>query len=211
MKYLVFDTETNDLPDYKKAADEQEFRLAEIAIFGADENLNRIPALDFHSYVHPDGWEITPKAHEANGLTIEFLKAHGMSLESVLIHYSTLLTTFKPEVICHNSRFDCKVMRGELRRAGMDDLFEQTPTICTMNGMTGKGVKKLNGKGGSPRLIDVCAHFDISYEESKFHGARYDAEKTLDVARAMKVAGILPEAKVYYAKNKPNGGTDDNA
>jgi DNA polymerase-3 subunit epsilon len=215
MTFIIFDTETNFLPTYRRddgtpkpADDPDQPRLAEIGMHFADEDLNLIPAMSFHAYVKPDGWEMKPDATAKNGLTTEQLLKVGKPIQFVLDHYTAAINAPSfAGVICFNAQFDCKIMRGELRRAGMPDLFERTANICTMSAMRGMGVKKLNGKGGQPRLVDVCAHFDIPFDETKFHGAVYDALKTLDVAKAMKAAGILPQAMIHYAKNYNGGET----
>ena len=107
-------------------------------------------------------------------------------------------------LIGFNQQHDGRQIRAELRHAGMDDLFEKTPNICAMRSITSnyKGqVKKLNGKGGFPRLIDAAAHFGIPYDEAKRHSALEDAKVTAQVAKCLHERGLLLPAEVHYARN----------
>ena len=113
-------------------------------------------------------------------------------------------------VLGFNQQHDGRQVRAELRRAGMPDLFEQTPNICAMRSMQAAKlkVKKLNGKGGFARLIDAAAHFGVpGYEEEKHHQALEDARATAIVAMHLHELGKLLPAAVHYAK----GHNEDSA
>jgi DNA polymerase-3 subunit epsilon len=107
-------------------------------------------------------------------------------------------------VLGFNQQHDGRQVRGELRRAGLPDNFEQTPSCCAMRSITSnyKGmVKKLNGKGGFPRLIDAAAHFGYpGYEEEKRHSALEDALATHFVSKCLHELGKLLPAEVHYNK-----------
>lgn len=133
MKHLIIDTETSGLFDFKLAADDpSQPRLAHLAMIYADEEFNVEAVEDF--YVRPDGWKMEPDATAVNGLTDEFLAEHGVGIAEVLQAYSLPVVKGRA-VIAFNAQFDCKVMRGEFRRAGLPDLFEQTNNVCVMRPM----------------------------------------------------------------------------
>ncbi len=62
-----------------------------------------------------------------NGLTDEFLHANGADIAVVLEQYREEILRGLV-LVAYNAQYDLKVMRGEMRRAGVPDLFEQTKT-----------------------------------------------------------------------------------
>lgn len=205
MKFAIIDTETSGLFRYKDDAgvpvpadDPSQPRLAHLAIILLDDDLVEEGTVDL--YVRPDGWKMEPKAQEVNGLTDEFLAENGADIRDVLDQYVRVIDAGYV-IAAYNAQFDCKQMRGELRRAGMDDRFEQTPNICLMRASMKLRVKKANGGGGFPSLSDVCAHFGIDHKA--VHTAGGDARAALEVFRRLYAAKALPEARVHFSKTPP--------
>ena len=106
-------------------------------------------------------------------------------------------------IAAYNSQFDTKVLRGELRRAGREDRFEQTPNICIMRALTGVcKVPKKSGPGYKfPTMWEACRHFKL--EQPDEHTALGDARMAAELLRRLAWLGLLPEPKVHYAKNRP--------
>jgi DNA polymerase-3 subunit epsilon len=107
--------------------------------------------------------------------------------------------------VAHHAQFDCKIMRGELRRAGMDDRFEVTKQICTMRGMAEQcRLPAKNNRGwkvalGWPRpIITPPSGKDLAGA----HKSINDSYACWEIAKFMHSIGALPEAKVHYAKGK---------
>lgn len=205
MKYAVIDTETNGLPIYKDASgvpvpadDPRQPRLAHLALILVGDDLVEERSIDL--YVRPDGWRMTEDATAVNGLTDEFLAENGAPIIDVLDQYTRVVDAGYV-IVAYNAQFDCKQMRGELRRAGLDDRFESTPNICVMRASMKLGVKKAGGGGGFPKLSDVCAHLGIDLKDE--HTAGGDARAALEVFRHLHSIGGLPEARVHYAKVAP--------
>lgn len=205
MKYACFDTETSGLFRFKDengvpvpADDPSQPRLAHLAVFMLDEQLEVEGSIDL--YVKPDGWTISAEASVVNGLTQEFLEANGVPIVQVLDRYAEVIDAGYI-MVAFNAQFDLKQMRGELRRAGMDDRFERTPNICAMRASMKLGVQKANGGGGFPKLSDVCAHFGIDHEG--VHTAGGDARACMEIFRQLHALGALPEARVHYSKVPP--------
>lgn len=174
-KYLVFDTETTGLPDMKQPADAVgQPRLASIAMLFVS------PAFDIQcewfSLVLPDGWGMGAEASAINGLTTERLAADGLSVRYALEIYARAIDEGRT-VVAHNVVFDTKIMRGELRRAGMDDRYARTSTVCTMT----------HGRRFCSR-----GKLSVVYEEltgkplDGAHNARNDAHACLNVLRELR-------------------------
>ena len=199
MKYAVIDTETSGLFDFSKPADaEGQPRLAELAIIMLNEDLSADIVMDL--YVKPDGWKMSEDAIKIHGLTDEFLASHGVAILDVLNQYTSLIDEGYV-IAAFNAQYDTKVMRGELRRAGLPDRFEATPNVCIMRSLTDTcKIPRANGRGFKfPKLIEACAHFKI--EQPQAHTALGDATVTAELLRRAADLKVLPDAEVHYAKN----------
>lgn len=202
--YLCTDTETNGFMDFGKPADAPgQPRVASVAMILCDEDFHVIEEAEY--LIRPDGWEMTPEAGRVNGLTMEMLET-GYPIKAVLRRYTEHVRA--GEIItCHNSQFDCKMMRAELRRASMDDLFDITRNICTMRGATGvvKATQQGSKRRKFPTLKECYQHFykrDYDFP----HSALGDARAVREVARFLKRINCLPEPKVHYAGEGTKAG-----
>jgi DNA polymerase-3 subunit epsilon len=203
--FIVFDTETSGLMDYKRSADAQikQPRVAEFAGILLDSAF-RIEST-FHRFVLPAGWEMTPETTAINGLTTEFLREHGKPIEEVLDWYSEHILSGRP-VVAFGAQFDCKMMRGELRLAGRDDLFEHTPNICLMRSarpfakQIGRELVKAGGNNkGWPKLDDLCNFLGV--ERTEKHRGMADCKDATSCLQKMITLGFEPVAEVHHAKN----------
>lgn len=199
-RYLIIDTETSGLPDFAKPAEaEGQPRLCSIALILADERGEEIGHGAEHYLIKPDGWEISPEITAINGLTTERCEAEGVPITTVLARYTDLIERGHV-VIAYNSQFDTKIMRGELRRAGMPDLFEQTPNVCAMRACKQLNIEKAGEKkSGFPKLTDTYRHF-FKAEVPDNHTALGDARACLMIWRELIKMGAAPAPEVHYAK-----------
>lgn len=205
-KYCIFDTETTGLFLFKDpetgvpipADDPRQPRLAHFNAILVDEDLEE--EYEINLFVKPDGWEMPADAGAVNGLTTRFLEENGTPIGVVLDAYVTIVTAGYI-MVAHNAQFDTKAMRSELRRAGLPDLFERTPNICTMRAAMALGVKKAGGGRGFPKLTDCAAHLGLVIDDA--HSAKGDTRATLALFRHLYAVGALPEAKVHLAKTPP--------
>ncbi len=206
MKYLVIDTETSGLFDFKQPADAPgQPRLAHLAMIRVSADLAEESREDL--YVLPHGWSMPQgpgTAGEINGLTDEFLEERGIPMSHVLKAYTDEIRGGRA-VVAFNAQYDCKVLRGELRRLGLPDLFEETPNICVMRPLTGIcRIPRPNGRGLKfPNLTEALDHFKVRPSQFKAHGAVDDAHGALLIMRQLHRIGMLPEPAVHYAKEKP--------
>jgi DNA polymerase-3 subunit epsilon len=200
--YIAIDTETSGLAVFKGAdgkpvpADaEGQPRLAELAMIYLDADM--VEEKEMALYVRPDGWKMDPGATAVNGLTDEFLNEHGKPVTEVLSHYQNAIEEGRI-VLAYGAQFDCKILRGALRREGMDDMFDKTLNSCLMRACTPLKIPKANGKGGWPGLADACKFFEIEQEAT--HTGLGDARAAAAIARKLKEMGMLQEPAVHLAK-----------
>jgi len=201
-KYLVLDTETSGLFDFSKPADgEGQPRMASISMILLNECLE--VESEIYRLIAPVGWEMdsTSEAAKVNGLTNEKLLAEGVPVELPLAIFSGAIAEGRI-VVAHNAQFDLKILRGEMRRAGLPDLFEETKNICTMRGLTDVvKAPKANGKGHKfPKLSEALSYFG-GFPATE-HNALTDARDCLFLFRKMVELDLVPEARVHYAKSK---------
>jgi len=195
--YAVIDTEGSGTFDFTQDADaDGQPRLAQLALLRCDADFNVLSS--YAGYVRPDGWTMDPAATAVNGLTDEFLNEHGKPVTEVLSEYQNAIEEGLI-VVAFNAQHDCKQLRGELRRAEMDDMFERTRNICVMRGSAGCGMRP-DGKKGWPKLEHVRAFLGLNTEGA--HKADRDAEDARRCAQHLKSIDRLPEAAVHYAKNR---------
>lgn len=200
MKYAIIDTETSGLFDFSKPADaEGQPRLASITIILHDPESAPLPS---SFLIRPEGWVMNEDAAKVHGLTQAKLVAEGVPVRDVLLFYTTLINTGHV-VVAFNAQFDTKIMRAELRRAGMPDLFEQTPNICLMRACTDIcRIPKKSGAGFKfPKLSEACAHFGIVLRDA--HTSLADAEAAAAIFHKLLALGALPAPEVHKAKVQP--------
>ena len=214
--YMVFDTETTGLPPRAAkgappipADDPRQPRLASFAAILTDEIGAEIERHKF--YVRPEGWTMAAfdaraiaegkkPASEINGLTDDFLNAHGIPVDHVLAFYSGhILNGVTP--VAFSSQFDVKVMRGELRRAGRPDLFEQTKHICMMKAQDAYAPRGLcMSSPGFVKLSVACDFHGINLDNA--HDAMADAAATRVLLAIAINDGVLPAPTVNYSSHR---------
>lgn len=199
-KYLVIDTETSGLFDFSKPADaEGQPRMASIAMIYLASNLEIIS--ESMHYIKPDGWTMPEEASKINGLTNEILLEKGEPIKDVLDKYTKAIDDGLI-VVAFNAQYDLKILRGELRRAGIDDRFDKTLNICVMRAATDiLKIPKKNGAGYKfPKLSEACEYFGI--EQIAAHTALDDTRVCVKVFGNLMSLGVCPDPQVYFSKNK---------
>lgn len=199
---VVIDTETNAIPDYKLPADHPDQpRLAALGMLYLDRDL-KITS-QYSALIRPDGWQMTQEATNANGLTDELLAKEGVPVREALVQFSNAIT-LGCVALAHNVRFDLKIIRGELRRAGMPDLFEQTQNVCLMRSATAVCAIP-SGRGRAlkwPSLLEAYTFF-YGVAPGGQHTAIGDAYAGVEIMRALFERNALILPAVHYAKEKP--------
>lgn len=197
--YAVADTETSGLFDYAKPADaDGQPRLASLGLITLGRGLSIKSEREW--LIKPDGWEMNPEASAINGLTMERLNDEGVPVREALDEYVKLVDEGRV-IVGFNTPYDLKVMRGELRRASMEDRYKETYSVCIMRAATGYvKIPRANGKGYKfPKLAEACAHFKIT--NHKEHSALSDAHATTLMFR------FLMQLNAKLDPEKPKIGT----
>lgn len=197
-KSIVFDTETSDLYDFSKDADDpSQGRLASLAAICLDEDLQI--EREFYALVKPDGWVLKPGAAAVNGLTMERLEAEGIPVADVVDMYARALDEGRVMVAYH-SQFDAKVMRGEMRRLGVDDRFHSSPQVCLMRAATDVcRIPNKNGHGYKwPKLAQAYSSLCGGGPGYNQHHAMGDAGAALEIFRVLAARRALPQPQVFY-------------
>jgi DNA polymerase III epsilon subunit-like protein len=213
-RILVIDTETSGLFDFSKPADAPgQPRMASLAMIDARRNPHPEPGAvgeaewqiegETRWLIQPDGWTMNPEAAAINGLTQEILIEQGVIVRLALDVYSAAVAA-GVVVVAFNAQYDTKILRAELRRAGMPDLFEATPNICVMRASIGAcAIPKARGGGYKfPRLAEAYKIL-CGKELDTAHRETVDARAAFDIFCELDRRGLLPEPEVHYAKNRP--------
>lgn len=211
--FIVIDTESNGLFDFTKPADaEGQPRLAELAMLTLDADLKVIR--EFAGLVKPDGWVMHPEASAVNGLTTDQLLEHGRPVAEVLAEYTAAIDAGHA-VAAFNAQHDCKMMRAELRRAGIDDRFERTLNFCCMRKSNGV-ILKASGKKGWPSLDEAKARVDFdpaAFGVEGKHRALADAYAAYVILKHLRDHGVDLTPEVHFKNQAPgkSGKTAETA
>lgn len=203
--YLILDVEASGLFTYRDAAGNQvradapgQPRVAQIGMIHVNHKFEVEAEHEF--LIRPEGWEMSEEATKVTGLTTEFLKANGGPIAEALALYNAGIDA-RRVIVGHNIDYDCKAMRAENRRSGLDDRYMQTRTICTMLASTDLCKIPPHGNRGGykwPKLSEACVYFGI--EQGADHTALADARNTLAIMLKLVERGALPEPKSPYDK-----------
>jgi DNA polymerase III epsilon subunit-like protein len=222
-RFAIVDVETSGLPPYPKkgeppipADDPRQPRLASFTILPTTATLEIDEDASLSTFIKPPivngepEWRMSEGATAVNGITDEKLQTEGIPVRDVLAVYREFIGAGWI-IVCHNSIFDLKIMRGELRRADMDDLFEATKNVCTMADFidvfkiapTGKQMATGRYAFKQPKLIEAYRHFHgVDFEGQ--HTADADARATLAVFKGLIGLGLPIVPKVRYSKYHEN-------
>lgn len=202
VKYLVIDTETSGLSNFSLPAEHPDQpHLAELVMSPCDQFFERICDVE-HFLIQPDGWTMEDGAIHVTGLTDAKLYAEGVHVRHALDRYTYWLDR-GVIVVAHNVQFDAKIMRGELRRAGLNDRFMITKTICTMRAMT--DICQLMPKGNRrgykwPTLKEAVQFVTKAAHVGLAHTARNDVLDCTTLALYLLTNNRLPEPRVYLKR-----------
>ena len=155
---IVLDTETTGLA--VNAGD----RVIEI---GCVELLDFcVTGNSFHTYIYPEGQEISKGAIKVHGITLESLEGKPLFREIA----DKFCDFIRDDIIvAHNAIFDVRFLNFELKRARNRKLIQNENVIDTL-----KIARKMFP--GSPASLDtLCKRFKISLAQRTVHGALLDA------------------------------------
>jgi DNA polymerase III subunit epsilon len=145
-KVLIFDTETTGMALWDKpVSDAGQPRMVQIAALLKDlETGKEISSIS--AIIKPDGFEISQEVSKIHGITTDYALDVGISARSAIQAFTDLAKS--SDILCaHNLKFDSKITRIEMNRAGMEDQWlKDIPSFDTM--LKSTGICKLPGKRG---------------------------------------------------------------
>lgn len=195
--YLIVDCESSGLFSWDQPADAPgQPRVAQVGLIFVNHDLKIEAEHEF--LIKPEGWEMSDEAAKVTGLTTEHLKEHGGPIADALALYNAGIDA-RRVVVGHNIDYDAKCLRAENRRAGLDDRYMQTRTLCTMRSSTDICQIPPNGNRGGykwPRLSEACLFFGI--DQPAAHSALADAHSAYQIMLKLVERGALPEPKSPY-------------
>jgi DNA polymerase-3 subunit epsilon len=166
---IVLDFETNTQNPYD---------VIEVGAIRVDKNLNVLEI--FHRYYIS---RYRPNQHSiaVHHLTPEKLKLLQKKEHEKFFNNDKDFISFckgTTSLVAHNITFELRFI-GELVK------FENH--ICTMK--INRGIIPVydkNGKLKNPKLKETCEYYKIDFDDTKYHSAIYDVEKTLEILKIMK-------------------------
>ena len=171
--YLFFDTETTGLPKSWKApvTDLGNWpHIVQIAWAVFDDAGTQLAFRDY--MIKPEDFVIPESATAIHGISTERALKEGRPASEVLKEFSGEVRK-AARLVAHNLDFDEKMVRVELLRQGMPEVFEKTPKICTMKSST--AYCKIPGPYGDkwPKLSELHIKlFEVDFEDQ--HNAASD-------------------------------------
>jgi DNA polymerase-3 subunit epsilon len=134
---LIFDTETNGLPDFRAPSDApHQPHICQFAALLLDDDWTERACVNL--IVRPDGWTIPDDVAAIHGITTEIAERCGVPEDLVVRTYISMLGADNDRlVIAHNIKFDARIMRIAMlrhswKREEVEVIEGMTKTFCTM-------------------------------------------------------------------------------
>ena len=188
MKTLVFDTETTGFAKFKSpASDPKQPHLVQLATLVTmyDEVLSAWDTIVYCPIEIPEG------AAKVHGISTERSRSHGASLSATVLKFDKLLVGID-RVVCHNIRFDMKVILAAYHRAKLSpSMLLSKATRCTMASST--NVLKLPSSHGLYKWPTLTEAYKALVDEAGFggaHSADADTMACWKVLRALEAKGV---------------------
>lgn len=185
---MIFDCETNGLPDWKSPSDalHQPHPVQFAALLIDPNTIGEVQAINH--IVKPDGWTIPDEVAAIHGITTERAMDEGVP-ESFITGLYLGLSSRSTLRVGHNINFDLRIMRIALMRSGLSrediEAREALPKFCTMNEaskiMKMAPTDKMMAAGitwsKNPKLSEAYKHF-FNEEMTGAHDAIVDVRAT---------------------------------
>lgn len=188
--YLVFDTETSGLPNFKLALDDpSQPKMMQLAFVCLDNEFKEITR--FHSNVkHSVDYCVNPLAYQAHGISFEECQDTGLPLETVIDLFSETLSRSSCSV-AHNIKFDKMIVD-----IAVDNVYHDAEYIpqwqelfCTMLNSTELcRIPHKNGRAGN-KWPSVKEAYETLLKKSlvgNFHDATFDLNATVEIFKYLR-------------------------
>jgi len=179
--FLVFDTETSGLPNYKLPLnDPTQARIVQLAALLLDAEFNEVSCMS--TLIKPEHpfWIIHSMAQAAHGISVEQCLKNGIPI-SVALQMFDCFYVKSTRVVAHNIKFDRRMIEVERELSHPQFRIESNPAIdfCTMLSTTDlcKLPGRIPGQYKWPKLIELYK-FLFNEEFDKAHDALADCRAT---------------------------------
>lgn len=181
MRSLVYDTETTGFPIFGiPSSDPEQPYIMQMACIQIEDG----EIIKHWDTIVQCPIEPHPGAFEVHKISMGRSQLEGLSLETSVFMFHKLLE-WADRTVCHNTRFDQKLMKIAYHRAGMDDsLLRAKPAVCTM--LTAKRAMKV---GKWPKLDAAYRALVDEKGFSNAHDARADTEACARLMLALEKLG----------------------
>ncbi|AID37404.1 DNA polymerase III subunit alpha [Candidatus Walczuchella monophlebidarum] len=191
--YLIFDTETNGLPENYDT--EKSPRMVQLAWQLYDETFERIEVKNF--IVKSEGFDIPFNSVKIHGITAERSLREGYPLQDVLICFKKALEKSQ-FLIGHNIAFDINVVSCEFFRKNYPNLFLQKTVLDTKDESINYCAFKGRGRGKKfkwPTLTELYYKlFGTNFPQA--HNAAADVEATVHCFVELLRLGVISVDKL---------------
>lgn len=130
--FLVYDTETSGLPDFKAPSDApHQPHIVEVAAILCDDDGR--PVETYHAIVKPTDWTIPDEVADVHGIDTETARRVGLPEEVMLARFS-LMWARADFRVAHNDSFDARILRIAFQRFGSyeeADRWKDMRSVCT--------------------------------------------------------------------------------
>lgn len=190
MTYLIFDTESNGLPNFgERARHPSQPHIVQLAMMLTNELGEVLESFD--CICKPDGWVITTELSDIHGITHQMAEQKGIPEREACIKLLEFIR--KADVIvAFNVTFDkflgrIGMRRFELMTDAEDAWWKALPTNCAMRVMTdlckipfADGKKHYGKMWKFPTLQEAYKHaFGLEFEDA--HNALVDLARTAEL------------------------------
>lgn len=198
--FLIYDTETTSLLNFKLAADHPEqARIMQLGFILTDAQLN--PVAEGCRLIKPNNWpKIAQEAIDTHGLTFEKCMDEGIEIVRVIEEFDALADEMEAAdgtSVAFNQQFDSKFIRGERRRLGRDDRFGRAREFDPMRAATPicklpPTPRMVAAKRLGPKTPNLAEAFRIlcGEEMTGAHDALEDCRATRRIMAALMDRGV---------------------
>jgi DNA polymerase-3 subunit epsilon len=198
--FLIFDTETTGLPDWRAPSDsDHQPHLVQLAMVLLDAEFRERASVSL--IVKPEGWKIPDEVAKIHGITTDIAERFGVPEKSAAKLYASMLYTTGAMGVGHNVKFDLRIMRIALLRAGytkeqLDG--REVQTFCTMTTSTPivnlPPTDKMKAAGfnkpKTPNLGECIKHF-FGEDLEGAHDAMVDVRACLRLFRHLRTQPVV--------------------
>lgn len=131
MKYLIFDTETTGLPNYKAPLNhDSQPHIVQLAAILCDDDKRTFGSMDVT--IEPNGWTIPDEVSKIHGITTDQAAAFGVSINIAMMMFLELYQK-ADYLIAHNLEFDMRMLNRYAKKTEDYNLYENqfTTNYCT--------------------------------------------------------------------------------